>query len=212
MRSISFNFAPALILALTLACGSDTDTSVSTASTTTITGASSTGPVATTGDATGFVTTGADELTTGGQGATGSTGSGPDATTGAPDETTTFGTGTATTTTEMTTTLTTTAEPGTTGDTSEVVDCDSIKADYTAELVKLRSCDDAKQCGQELKGTSCGCTHNLVARLDADSSELYAILMLADEHGCELILAGTCDCPAAEGFVCSDGLCGWNYL
>jgi len=63
-----------------------------------------------------------------------------------------------------------------------------------------------------LKGTSCGCTRDWVARLDADPSEFYALVELAGQLECELPFISTCDCPAAEGFRCLDGICAWNYL
>jgi hypothetical protein len=78
--------------------------------------------------------------------------------------------------------------------------------------MEIRSCNAPEQCGQELKGTSCGCTHNWVARTDADTDHFFELLGMADRLGCELILAGTCDCPAADGFTCTDGICAWKYL
>ncbi len=195
---------------LLVACGTDPNTSITSdgSSSTSLGGSSG---LLTTGEPTG--TGGTGDSVTGGQGgtsSTGSTGSTGDATTGAQTSTTTtLGTETATTTT--TGELETTGEVQTTGD-KGFVDCATLKADYQAELAEISSCVDASECGQDLKGTSCGCTRNAVARLDADTTQLYDLLMLADEHECELILAGTCDCPAADGFVCSNGTCGWNYL
>jgi hypothetical protein len=204
-----------LIVALA-ACGTEPNTSITSDGTSSSSVGDPTGGVVTTGDPAPLTGTGGTgDLTgsTSGQGGTDSVGTSGDDTTGEQTSTaTTFGTDTATTTTGEPNTTGVPQTTGETGDTDGFVDCATLKADYQAELAEIGSCVDDSECGQELKGTSCGCTHNAVARLDADSSELYALLMLADEHRCELILAGTCDCPAAEGFVCTDGQCGWNYL
>lgn len=40
----------------------------------------------------------------------------------------------------------------------------------------------------------------------------YALVELAGQLECELPFISTCDCPAAEGFRCLDGICAWNYL
>lgn len=208
------DLVPCLLL---VACGTEPNTSITTSGgssgvvttgePTTVTGTSETS------DPTGDPTTGGQ----GGTGSTGSTGTGPGDTTTGEQTSTATTVGTETTTTATTTTATTTGEMETTGEVQTTgdtgfVDCAKLKADYQAELAQISSCVDAQECGQELKGTSCGCTHNAVARLDADSTQLYDLLMLADEHRCELILVGTCDCPAADGFVCNNGFCGWNYL
>jgi hypothetical protein len=90
--------------------------------------------------------------------------------------------------------------------------CDGLKAAFAAETAQVRSCDADEQCGVELSGTSCGCTNNWVARLDADTSCFYALIDQAQEIECELFLASTCDCPPADGFACNQGMCTWNYL
>lgn len=194
-------------LLLLVACATEPNTNS--------TSGGSSGPVTTgeptTGTGTGETGDPTGDSSTGGQGGTGSTGSAGSTSTGPGDATTGEQTSTATTVGTETGTTATTGEVQTTGDTG-FVDCAKLKADYQAELAEIGSCVDAKECGQDLKGTSCGCTRNAVARLDADSTQLYELLLLADEHQCELILVGTCDCPPADGFVCSNGFCGWNYL
>ncbi len=197
---------PCLMLAL--ACGKDTDTSVSeTAATTSgATSAGSTGDQATS-DVTGELTTG--ELTTGFTGGMTDTGdpTGGATTTGDPSTgDPSLGTTSLTTDEPETTTATSTASTG------EISNCDELKAAFASETVEIRSCVAPEECGQELKGTSCGCTNNWVARLDADTTEFYALISQAERLGCELFLGGTCDCPAADGFVCQDGICAWNYL
>ena len=212
------DLVPCLLL-VAVACGGEPNTSITDSASS----SGSTGAVVTTGDPTPLTGTGstgdttADTLTGGQSGTASSSGSDTTAepTTGEQTGTsTTFGTETATTATSTGAPETTTTGDDTTGDdtTGGFIDCPTLKADFQAELAELASCVDAAECGQELKGTSCGCTNNIVARLDADRTKLDEILMLAEQHSCELILAGTCDCPAADGFVCNNGFCGWNYL
>jgi hypothetical protein len=73
------------------------------------------------------------------------------------------------------------------------------------------SCEADDECGQPLMGTSCGCTRDLVAREDADPTAFYEALSEAQAAGCDTS-GSTCDCPEADGFVCNDGRCGWNYV
>ena len=200
-----------LILA---ACGQNTDTSVSetAATTTAATSGATTGDQATsdvTGAITSEVTSEVTSGVTGGMTGTGDA-TGPSATTtGDP----------ATGDPSLGTTSLTTDEPETTGATSEasastgeINNCEELEAAFDSETKDIRSCVAADECGQELMGTSCGCTRNWVARLDADTTNFYALIAKAERMGCELFLNGTCDCPAADGFVCEAGICGWNYL
>jgi hypothetical protein len=84
---------------------------------------------------------------------------------------------------------------------------------FLAETAEIRSCQTAADCGQVLAGTSCGCTRNWVARLDANLSEWSALRTLANENECSIPGSiSTCDCPVADGFRCNAGTCGWNYL
>jgi hypothetical protein len=94
----------------------------------------------------------------------------------------------------------------------EVDTCGPIVQDYENELTEIRSCASDDQCGQVLVGTSCGCTRNLVARIDADLADLEEIRTKAEINECSLGGISTCDCPAADGFVCDGGFCNWNYI
>lgn len=89
--------------------------------------------------------------------------------------------------------------------------CEVIEDDFEDELRAIQSCSEDAECGQPLAGTSCGCTRNLVAREDADTSALYDLMDRAYEQECELGLESTCDCPDAYGFECADGTCAWAY-
>lgn len=89
--------------------------------------------------------------------------------------------------------------------------CQELEGARDAELAEIQSCANDEECGQVLFDTSCGCTRNLVARLDADTlhfEQIQAALNLADCDG----LVSTCDCPPADGFECVNGRCSWNYL
>jgi hypothetical protein len=90
--------------------------------------------------------------------------------------------------------------------------CAAIEAAFLTEAAAIRSCTVDAECGQVLPGTSCGCTRNWVARLDADASTFDGIVEQANEAGCMLPgTISTCDCPPADGFRCDAGVCGWNY-
>lgn len=90
--------------------------------------------------------------------------------------------------------------------------CDGIQDAFASELAAVQACTQDTDCGQVLSGTSCGCTRNLVARLDADVSELER-LMAVEVNGERCVqLVSTCDCPQADGFACEQGVCTWNYL
>lgn len=92
-------------------------------------------------------------------------------------------------------------------------DCRQIAAALEAELASIQACSETAQCGQVLTGTSCGCTRDLVARLDAGTARFYAIVERGQEMQCPATeFATTCDCPTADGFACVDGRCDWNYL
>ncbi len=90
--------------------------------------------------------------------------------------------------------------------------CGAIEDAYAQELAEIRACQSDDQCGQELVGTSCGCTRNLVARLDANLKTFETLRSEAQENQCEIGGISTCDCPPAEGFACNAGVCSWNYL
>jgi hypothetical protein len=97
--------------------------------------------------------------------------------------------------------------------TEPVASCDEIVEDFLAETTEIRSCTTDGECGQVLDGTSCGCTRNWVARTDADIAEWSDLRDAAFANGCSLPGGiSTCDCPAADGFVCDAGTCAWNYL
>lgn len=90
----------------------------------------------------------------------------------------------------------------------EPVTCADWSAEYQALTLELRACTSAAQC-VSVPGTSCGCTRNLVANGDNDLAELHDFIDRMNAAGCGLV--STCDCPPADGFVCENGLCAWNY-
>lgn len=91
--------------------------------------------------------------------------------------------------------------------------CETLEADFAAEVAAVRACESDDECGQVMAGTSCGCTRNWVARTDADLAGFEALRGELEGNGCELPGGiSTCDCPAADGFACEAGVCSWNYL
>ena len=91
-------------------------------------------------------------------------------------------------------------------------ECVDIEQDIAIELDDIQSCTADADCGQVLVGTSCGCTRNLVARVDADISDFQALQQQAAELECDTGFVSVCDCPAAAGFRCDAGTCAWNYV
>jgi hypothetical protein len=94
--------------------------------------------------------------------------------------------------------------------------------DYHVELKNVRSCQKDSECGQILAGTSCGCTRNLVARKNADLAKylelrktalaLLSITSTFPDACSDFSSATPCDCPEADGFLCVDNICKWNYI
>ena len=108
-------------------------------------------------------------------------------------------------------------DPGTEVDTevdTEGIDdpttCDEAEAALDIALDRIQSCTTDDQCGQVLTGTSCGCTRDLVARLDADTTRFYELLEFPGDLDCGGFVS-TCDCPPTDGFACVEGTCSWNY-
>lgn len=89
--------------------------------------------------------------------------------------------------------------------------CDDVAAELQSEADAIRACTDAAECGQVLTGTSCGCTRDWVARLDADTTAFDALMDENARRECGAIPDSTCDCPSADGFDCVAGQCTWNY-
>lgn len=94
----------------------------------------------------------------------------------------------------------------------EVDTCGPIEQDFENAVAAIRSCETDDECGQVLAGTSCGCTRNWVARIDADLADYEEIRAKLEANACSLPGGiSTCDCPAADGFACEAGICTWNY-
>ncbi|HWP07493.1 MAG TPA: hypothetical protein VNN72_17195 [Polyangiaceae bacterium] len=92
------------------------------------------------------------------------------------------------------------------------VTCDFVRQQAQDELAHIQACNTDADCGQVLSRTSCGCTRDLVARLDADTKQFYAWKdVTVDGEQCNEF-GSTCDCPKADGFVCAKGRCAWNYV
>jgi hypothetical protein len=85
-----------------------------------------------------------------------------------------------------------------------------MQAQMRNELATIQACKTAAECGQVIKGSSCGCTRDLVARNDANIAPYLALQSKAGELGCSG--GSTCDCPNADGFACINNTCSWNYV
>lgn len=94
---------------------------------------------------------------------------------------------------------------------SEYETCADVDAAIKDELASLQSCTANADCGLILEGTSCGCTNELVGRKGFDDARLRSLYLRADELQCTEA-ATECSCPKADGFVCTEGVCGWNYV
>lgn len=93
---------------------------------------------------------------------------------------------------------------------SKFESCEEVNAALEEELSHLQACSDDSECGQILEGTSCGCTNELVARKEFDTTRFRALQGRGEELGCAA-KTSDCSCPAADGFVCTNGVCGWKY-
>lgn len=89
--------------------------------------------------------------------------------------------------------------------------CEEVRSDFDRELDRITSCTADAECGQVLTGTSCGCTRDIVARVDADPALARTLMNAAEEQECDLGLTSVCDCPEAFGFECAAGTCAWDY-
>ena len=89
--------------------------------------------------------------------------------------------------------------------------CDEVNAAMKEELRHLQACSVDADCGQVLEGTSCGCTNEVVVRNEYDVARFYALKSRAEDLKCAATTTD-CSCPAADGFVCAEGVCGWNYV
>ena len=89
--------------------------------------------------------------------------------------------------------------------------CDEVNAEMKEELSGLQACSVDADCGQVLEGTSCGCTNDLVAHKEYDAARFRSLQLRAQELKCTTTVTD-CSCPATNGFVCTDKVCGWNYV
>lgn len=90
------------------------------------------------------------------------------------------------------------------------IDCKQVIRKFEEEWKKVNSCTKSSECGQLVEKVSCGCTRVPVARKNADLASFYKWLSYGGKVGC-LSLGSTCDCPEADGFICKNGSCQWNY-
>jgi hypothetical protein len=94
---------------------------------------------------------------------------------------------------------------------SEFESCEEVNAALEEELSSLQACSVDSDCGQILEGTSCGCTNDLVARKELDTARFRSLQGRGEELECPAKLTD-CSCPEADGFICTNGVCGWKYV
>lgn len=87
--------------------------------------------------------------------------------------------------------------------------CSDWMGEYDRMVEYLGRCDAADEC-VGISGTSCGCTRNLVLNKDSELGGFWSLVEQMNQAGCGI--ATTCDCPPADGYLCEDGHCAWNYL
>ncbi len=93
--------------------------------------------------------------------------------------------------------------------TCTLMTCSDWHEEYQSWVSHINHCASADDC-VSVSGTSCGCTRDVVVNKHQDLIGFEALVSAMNEAGCGLIT--TCDCPAADGFACTNGVCGWNYL
>lgn len=94
-------------------------------------------------------------------------------------------------------------------DVADLETCDEVYDELKKLLPSVMSCTADSECGQVIKNSSCGCTHNNVARLDADLTRVSELFDRRAELECTSG-ATNCACEQTDGPVCRDGFCTWN--
>jgi hypothetical protein len=90
--------------------------------------------------------------------------------------------------------------------------CEEVRTAINEEVAALRSCSLDSECGQILSGTGCGCSRELVGRLNVDTTRLDELLATeVDGEPCYDPGGGSCDCPFVAGYECKDNQCSWRY-
>jgi hypothetical protein len=93
--------------------------------------------------------------------------------------------------------------------TCTLMTCTDWTDEYKSWVSSMQGCTTADEC-VSVSGTSCGCTRDVVVNKNRDLEGFEAFVQEMNDAGCGVMT--TCDCPAAQGFACVNGLCGWNYL
>ena len=91
-------------------------------------------------------------------------------------------------------------------------ECAPLVSAMKAELARVQHCDSAAECGQPIPGSSCGGTRDWIARKDANLAEYLSLRDRVSDSGCQTEGGSTCDIPAADGFACTNHVCGWNHV
>jgi hypothetical protein len=102
---------------------------------------------------------------------------------------------------------------GTGGSSPPDRDCSSVETALAEKLADLQACETDEDCGASVSTGTCGCTRATPIHNGAtDSSTAEYSDLVRKLSSCKMQGGGSCDCPAADGFVCRDNKCAWNYL
>jgi hypothetical protein len=103
-------------------------------------------------------------------------------------------------------------EDGGPGAASEVIpdECEGVEKELAIELENIQACVADSDCGASEPFDTCGCTRALPVRVGAVTKR-YIELKKAS-NVCTQSGGGVCDCPPANGFLCTESRCAWNYV
>jgi len=93
--------------------------------------------------------------------------------------------------------------------TCTMMTCPDWHEEYQDWLGAINHCTTPDDC-VAVEGTSCGCTRNAVVNKHEDVDAFKGLVQSMSDAGCGLI--SPCDCPPADGYACTNGACGWNYV
>jgi hypothetical protein len=88
--------------------------------------------------------------------------------------------------------------------------CEMLQAQLAVALADLQACEADEDCGASVSEGTCGCTLAVPSRTDADPTQYIDLVRRVSE--CTQEGGSVCDCPPADGFICDQNRCAWNYL
>ena len=91
----------------------------------------------------------------------------------------------------------------------ETQSCKDTRRAIGNEYRNISSCNTHSDCGQFVRGTSCGCSNDLIANKTADLSAFYSLLNAGIDSSCMFtdFTVSTCECEEVRGFLCRNSRC-----